>query len=105
MPIYEYRCDECQQTFEEWQQDFEERKVRCPVCGNLAKREISNTSFILKGGGWYATDYAGGHCCNRNGNGAGEASASDGTSKASAAKTAYTKPAPASQSQTAKAAG
>lgn len=107
MPIYEYRCEECQQTFEEWQQDFEEREVRCPVCGNPAKRMISNTSFILKGSGWYATDYAGGHCCGSSGgNGSGDAAKSDGTPKADAAKAACAKPAgaPAPQPPAAKAA-
>jgi predicted nucleic acid-binding Zn ribbon protein len=34
----------------------------CPDCGGEVKKLISNTSFVLKGTGWYATDYAG----NRN---------------------------------------
>lgn len=57
MPIYEYRCKECQQVFEEWQKDFAEHQFSCPVCGGLSERLISNTSFVLKGGGWYVTDY------------------------------------------------
>ncbi len=58
MPIYEYRCTECQQTFEEWQKDFTERQVPCPVCGSKAERLISNSSFVLKGGGWYSDAYS-----------------------------------------------
>jgi len=58
MPIYEYRCQECQQTFEEWQKDFAERQVPCPVCGGKADRLISSTSFVLKGGGWYSDLYS-----------------------------------------------
>lgn len=58
MPIYEYRCNECQQTFEEWQKDFAERQVPCPVCGAKSDRLISSTSFVLKGGGWYADLYS-----------------------------------------------
>lgn len=58
MPIYEYRCQECQQTFEEWQKDFAERQVPCPVCGGKAERLISSTSFVLKGGGWYSDLYS-----------------------------------------------
>ena len=57
MPIYEYRCKECQQVFEEWQKDFVEHQFSCPVCGGVSERLISNTSFVLKGGGWYVTDY------------------------------------------------
>ncbi len=58
MPIYEYRCNECQQTFEEWQKDFTERQVPCPVCGAKAERLISSSSFVLKGGGWYSDLYS-----------------------------------------------
>ncbi len=31
----------------------------CPNCGGAMKKMISNTSFVLKGSGWYVTDYAG----------------------------------------------
>jgi len=58
MPIYEYRCQECQQSFEEWQKDFTERQVPCPVCGGKAERLISSTSFVLKGGGWFSDLYS-----------------------------------------------
>jgi len=58
MPIYEYRCQECQQTFEEWQKDFAERPVPCPVCGGKSERLISSTAFVLKGGGWYSDLYS-----------------------------------------------
>lgn len=57
MPIYEYRCTDCEQIFEEWQTDYKERELICPVCGSKARRLISNTSFVLKGSGWYTTDY------------------------------------------------
>lgn len=59
MPIYEYQCGACDTVFEEWQSGFEEREEECPECGTASKRMISNTSFVLKGSGWYVTDYAG----------------------------------------------
>jgi len=58
MPIYEYNCQDCKQIFEEWQKDYEERDIPCPVCGGNASRIISSTSFVLKGGGWYASGYS-----------------------------------------------
>lgn len=58
MPIYEYNCQDCKQIFEEWQKDYEERDIPCPVCGGKATRLISSTSFVLKGGGWYASGYS-----------------------------------------------
>ena len=59
MPIYEYRCSECQQLFEEWCKHVEENSVphACPICKGPAHRIISNTSFALKGAGWYVTEY------------------------------------------------
>lgn len=29
----------------------------CNACGGKLKKLITNTSFVLKGGGWYVTDY------------------------------------------------
>jgi putative FmdB family regulatory protein len=58
MPIYEYCCEDCRQIFEEWQKDFKDREKVCPVCGGTSQRLISNTSFVLKGGGWYASGYS-----------------------------------------------
>ncbi|BBD09473.1 FmdB family zinc ribbon protein [Desulfovibrio ferrophilus] len=60
MPIYEYCCKDCEQIFEEWQRNHDEVEATCPVCGGEAQRIISNTSFVLKGTGWYVTDYANG---------------------------------------------
>lgn len=59
MPIYEYRCADCHQVFEEWCKritDAEEGHA-CPICNGQAHRLISHTSFALKGEGWYVTEY------------------------------------------------
>ena len=59
MPIYEYRCPKCNKVFEEWCPHITEDhpKEPCPDCGTISPRIISNTSFVLEGGGWYVTDY------------------------------------------------
>ena len=58
MPIYEYRCPKCQKVFEEWVHLSEmHESVPCPECGAYAPRIMSETSFVLKGGGWSVTDY------------------------------------------------
>ena len=57
MPIYEYRCEQCG-DFEEMQRITDPPLARCPKCRRKVKRLISNTSFQLKGSGWYVTDYA-----------------------------------------------
>ncbi|BAT71966.1 conserved hypothetical protein [Thermosulfidibacter takaii ABI70S6] len=58
MPIYEYKCTACGHRFEKLQSITEEPVKTCPQCGGAVKKLISNTSFILKGTGWYVTDYA-----------------------------------------------
>jgi putative FmdB family regulatory protein len=57
MPIYEYKCNRCG-VFEVMQKITEAPLKKCPTCKGKTERLISNTSFVLKGSGWYATDYA-----------------------------------------------
>jgi putative FmdB family regulatory protein len=57
MPIYEYQCQKCG-TFEATQRITEKPLGKCPTCKGKIKKLISNTSFQLKGTGWYVTDYA-----------------------------------------------
>lgn len=56
MPIYEYRCQQCG-DFEVTQRITDKPLRRCPTCKGGVKKLISNTSFQLKGTGWYLTDY------------------------------------------------
>lgn len=58
MPIYEYRCQKCHEHHEIMQKITDKPLTKCPSCGGRLKKMISNTSFVLKGTGWYATDYA-----------------------------------------------
>jgi putative FmdB family regulatory protein len=57
MPIYEYQCSGCNQRKEILQRLNEKKKPRCDECGGSMKRVISPSAFILKGSGWYVTDY------------------------------------------------
>ena len=57
MPIYEYQCKKCGE-FEVVQKITETQLKRCPTCRGKVTKLISNTSFHLKGTGWYVTDYA-----------------------------------------------
>ena len=106
MPIYEYQCPECDAIFEEWQSGFDEVDRECPQCGALSKRLISHTSFVLKGGGWYVTDYAGKKPSDPpadtagpdNGNGNGNGNGKGETAKAGKESKAEPKAAPAGTS-------
>ena len=57
MPIYEYKCPKCG-VFEAMQRITEPSLKKCPTCKSKVARQMSRGSFVLKGSGWYATDYA-----------------------------------------------
>lgn len=80
MPIYEYNCAKCG-VFEVTQRITENPLRKCPTCKGKVERIVSRTSFILKGSGWYATDYA------KSGSGAksDSSTAADSSSSASPA--------------------
>jgi putative FmdB family regulatory protein len=58
MPIYEYECQECNQITEAMQKFSDPPLDECPHCQGTLRKMISQSSFHLKGGGWYVTDYA-----------------------------------------------
>jgi putative FmdB family regulatory protein len=59
MPIYEYLCEKCEREFEVEQRITDEPIRSCPHCrARKVRRLISQTSFVLKGGGWYSDLYA-----------------------------------------------
>lgn len=76
MPIYEYKCNKCG-VFEVMQKITDSPLKKCPTCKGKAERQISNTSFVLKGSGWYVTDYA-----RKGAKSDGAESATNGTSTA-----------------------
>jgi putative FmdB family regulatory protein len=57
VPTYEYQCGKCQRVFEVRQRISEPALTTCETCGGEVRRLLSATPFILKGGGWYVTDY------------------------------------------------
>ena len=77
MPMYDYECQDGH-LFEYWQSIKDDPLDECPVhdiaghvlfhsiapsdlwserCKSSVKRLISNTSFVLKGKGWYKDGY------------------------------------------------
>ncbi len=57
MPTYEYECLKCGRVFEIRQRISEPPLAACDVCGGQVRRLLSAAPFILKGKGWYVTDY------------------------------------------------
>lgn len=57
MPTYEYECDRCRRVFEVRQRISAVPLTTCDACGGHVRRLLSSAPFILKGSGWYVTDY------------------------------------------------
>ena len=58
MPIYEYECTQCGQIEEIIQRLAEKPLTACKHCSGKLQKLISQSTFHLKGTGWYVTDYA-----------------------------------------------
>jgi len=58
MPIYEYQCQACEDIIEAQQSLSDKPLTTCPACAGTLKKIISQSSFQLKGGGWYSDGYS-----------------------------------------------
>lgn len=58
MPIYEYECADCGHIEEALQKFSDDPLTTCDRCSGSLHKLISQSSFHLKGSGWYVTDYA-----------------------------------------------
>ncbi|HIJ56739.1 MAG TPA: zinc ribbon domain-containing protein [Deltaproteobacteria bacterium] len=58
MPIYEYECTKCGEIEEAIQRFSDKSLTKCKHCSGRLHKLISQSTFHLKGTGWYVTDYA-----------------------------------------------
>ncbi len=58
MPFYEYECTKCNYHTEVLQKISDPPVTKCEKCNGKMKKLISQSTFHLKGSGWYVTDYA-----------------------------------------------
>lgn len=59
MPTYDYQCQACGHTFDEFQSITSSPLRKCPSCGKLKLKRLIGTGagIIFKGSGFYETDY------------------------------------------------
>lgn len=59
MPTYDYECDACGHTFEQWQSFHDDELTKCPQCKKKKLRRLFGTgaAVVFKGSGFYDTDY------------------------------------------------
>ena len=56
MPLYDFKCIDCEYVFE-IRQKYDDPNPCCEKCDGSTERLITNTSFVLKGEGWYKDGY------------------------------------------------
>lgn len=61
MPIYEFKCTNtaCNNVEEHLLRHSDPLPSNCEKCNSPIEKLVSQTSFSLKGSGWYVTDYKG----------------------------------------------
>jgi len=66
MPLYEYKCRSCGETFEVIQK-FSDTPLKVhEKCGGPVDRLVSPSALRFKGSGWYVNDYGGGSGNGKN---------------------------------------
>lgn len=59
MPSYDYICDNCQYSFEEFQSMASKPLKKCPKCGKRKLKRLigAGAGILFKGQGFYKNDY------------------------------------------------
>ena len=105
MPIYEYECEKCNATFEALQSVSAKPLKTCNGLGCNNKdngkvhRIVSVSGFILKGSGWYTSDYPS-EARKKGWESENQQATSTANTKTSEGASGEKTPAPASQAQT-----
>ena len=103
MPIYEYKCDRCDDVFEVIQKFVDPPLTVHANCGGNVVRLISTSALQFKGSGFYITDYkktkSGGSAKPANGK-SGDSSAASESSKSESSSSSTPAATPAASSAT-----
>lgn len=93
MPIYEYRCKQCNSHFEKRQSVSDEPLKTCEKCGGELEKQWSLSGFQFKGEGWYVTDYSGKKAdAQKPAAGSGESTEKSSTGESTTSSDAASKP-------------
>ncbi len=98
MPLYEYKCEGCGETFEIIQKFSDEPLTVHEKCGGPVHRLLSAPAFQFKGSGWYVTDYAKGNSSSPSKSEASDKSSSDSKTETKTEAKTESKPAASSGS-------
>ena len=99
MPIYSYKCTNCDHRFEARQRFSDDPLSECPVCGSAIRKVITPVGIVFKGSGFYVTDNKNGKAsASLNGSGPSSENKTKETEKKVESKSAPSKSASTSDS-------
>jgi putative FmdB family regulatory protein len=88
VPIYEYRCDDCETSFEVLQRMSDDPLETCEKCGGHLRKVLHPVAIHFKGSGFYTTDYGKGS--GRRAGGGDDSGTSDASSSGSSSSDSAT---------------
>lgn len=56
MPKYEYRCTQCDHTFDVYQTFSDSALTECPECGGKLRKVFGSLGVTFQGSGFYRND-------------------------------------------------
>lgn len=80
MPVYEYRCRNCDHQFEVQQSFSDDTLTECPQCNGQLRKVFAPVGITFKGSGFYKTDS---RSASSSGSGSGSGSSSSSSSTSS----------------------
>lgn len=96
MPIYEYRCEACNEVHEALQKASDAPLTECPACGEPRLRKlIGRVAVMFKGSGFHVNDYS------RSGGPKSEPAKSETSKSEKSDKSETSKPEPAKSEKSA----
>ncbi len=95
MPLYEYRCRNCQHQFEIQQSFSDDALTECPECGGDLRKVFNPVGISFKGSGFYKNDS---RSSSGSSSSSSTASTSTGSGEGSSSSTGSTTKEPAASS-------
>jgi len=93
MPIYGYRCKQCDHEFEIVQRMTDDALKVCPECMGPLQKQLYPAGIVFKGSGFYKTDYASASSKSTEGSEGGSSSVGESdSSKSDSSKADAPKP-------------
>ncbi|MCA9934620.1 MAG: zinc ribbon domain-containing protein [Anaerolineales bacterium] len=98
MPIYTYKCNDCEYQFEQRQKMSDDPLTDCPSCGGTVRRVVNAVGVVFKGSGFYITDSRNGKNASLSTNGKTDSTSSTTETGKESAAQSKEKAAPAAKS-------